>query len=147
MMRALAIILLLLFPPTFAAHALADEAPATMQDSERAAIRGVIEGQIGAFRHDDDEAAFSFASPNIQNQFGDAAHFMAMVRQGYPSVYRPRAVAFGELVTIDGRIVQKVELVGPDGGRSTALYFMEQEPNNTWRIDGCVVVEGESVGT
>ena len=62
---------------------------------------------------------------------------MAMVRQGYPPVYRPRSVDFRELVTSEGRIVQKVLFVGPDGVPVIAEYFMERQPDGSWRIDGC----------
>lgn len=126
--------------------ARAQPAPTELPAADQAAIRAVIASQIGAFRRDDDSAAFALASPNIQHLFGDAATFMAMVRRGYAPVYRPGAVAFGPLVTTDGRIEQRVQLTGPDGAPALALYDMEREPDGSWRIDGCMLVPGESVG-
>jgi hypothetical protein len=111
--------------------------PADVPPADRTAIADVISRQIDAFRHDDAPAAFAFASPMIQGMFGDPAHFLAMVQRGYPPVYRPRSVHIGALVMHDGRIVQRVELVGPDGARELALYTMEREPDGSWRIDGC----------
>ena len=119
---------------------------AAVPEADRDAIRSVIEQQLQAFRGDDAAGAFAAASPEIQAMFGDPAHFLAMVRQGYPPVYRPRSHAFGVLDTEDGRIVQRVELVGPDGQPALALYFMEQETDGTWRIDGCVLTQSDSVG-
>jgi hypothetical protein len=108
--------------------------------ADRGAIRAVVGDQLAAFQRDDGAAAFAFASPGIQAQFGTIDNFMTMVRAGYQPVYRPREVAFGD-VTIDdgGRIVQRVLLVGPDGAPVTALYTMEQQPDGSWRIAGCTL--------
>jgi hypothetical protein len=106
--------------------------------ADRAAIRAVVEDQLAAFQRDDGAAAFAFASPGIQAEFGTVENFMAMVRSGYQPVYRPREVAFGDATAgDDGRIVQRVELVGPDGVPVVALYTMEQQPDGSWRIAAC----------
>jgi len=145
-MRALAVLLvsLLLAAPT--APARADEATSTLAAPDRDAIHGVVQSQLDAFRADDAGSAFSYASPGIQGMFGDAAHFLAMVRSAYPMVYRPRATTFGGLVDIDGSTVQKVRLVGPDGQAALALYYMEREADGTWKIDGCQLTESDEVG-
>jgi ketosteroid isomerase-like protein len=135
---------LLLAAPLAAARA--DETPSALPSAEREAIHGVIQNQLDAFRADDAGAAFGYASPNIQGMFGNAEHFMAMVKTGYPPVYRPRSSAFGGLVEIDGLTVQKVRLVGPDGRAALALYFMEREADGTWKIDGCQLTEDDAVG-
>ncbi|MBM3491804.1 MAG: DUF4864 domain-containing protein [Alphaproteobacteria bacterium] len=106
-----------------------------------AAIRQVIERQLAAFRADDGETAFAFASPLIRSQFGTADAFMRMVRTGYPSVYRARQVQFRALAVISGRLVQQVALVGPDGKAGLALYFMEAQADGAWRIDGCTLLD------
>ena len=113
--------------------------------ADRGAIERVITGQLDAFRRDAEDAAFAFASPNIQSMFHDAPNFMAMVRRAYPPVHRSRSVAFGQLATIDGRLVQRARLVGPDGAAVTALYTMEREPDGTWRIDGCTLLKPDEV--
>ncbi len=120
----------------------------TVAPADRAAIQHVITAQIEAFRHDDGTAAFGFAAPRIRAMFGDAPHFLAMVRDAYPPVYRPRSVSFGTLTRQDGSLVQKVELVGPDGQGALAqgvlaLYVMEHEPDGNWRIAGCSLVKSE----
>jgi hypothetical protein len=110
---------------------------AAPSSADRSAIRDVIEKQIDAFRADDAERAFGFASPTIRGMFGTAEIFMDMVRQGYPPVYRPRSVEFGALADLDGQPAQKVHIVGPDGRPVTAIYVMTRLPDGTWRIDGC----------
>lgn len=108
-----------------------------LSDSDRAAIRDVISQQLEAFRRDDGNAAFSFASPDVQRLFGTAQTFMDMVRKGYRPVYRPRVFDFGNIVEMNGQPTQRVHVVGPDGRRVNALYPMTRLPDGSWRIDGC----------
>ena len=117
--------------------ALALPAQAQVSTSDQTAIREVIERQVEAFRRDDGAAAFGYASPNIQGMFGTAETFMDMVRQGYQPVYRPRVFEFREIVTLQGMVTQKVHVIGPDGRPVTAFYPMTQQPDGSWRIEGC----------
>jgi len=116
---------------------LALPAEAQVSEPDRSAIRDVIERQIEAFRRDDGQAAFGYASPSIQGMFGSPDTFMDMVRQGYRPVYRPRAVEFREIVTLQGMVTQKVHLIGPDGRPVTAFYPMSRQADGSWRIEGC----------
>ena len=102
-------------------------------------IQKVISDQIAAFQRDDGAEAFSYASPNIRRMFGNADTFMRMVRQGYPSVYRPQSFEFQEVVEIQGRLVQDVLFVGPSGEVEIGSYLMERQPDGTWRINGVVM--------
>jgi hypothetical protein len=103
------------------------------------AIRGLILAQIEAFRADDAERAFSFASPMIQQVFGTPAIFLDMVRTHYHVVYRPRQVRFGELRR-DGEFhaIQRAEFLDGEGQRRTAQYELNLTPNG-WRINGCLL--------
>ncbi len=71
---------------------------------------------------------------------------MQMARQGYQPAYRPRSYAFGELTRIDDKLVQPVEIVGPDGVPVTALYIMERQPDGSWKIGGCVLTRAPGQG-
>jgi hypothetical protein len=133
---ATAFLMLLLLLPG-AAPAQDGALPAT----EAREIRQVIEGQLAAFRRDDAPAAFAFASPDIQTKFHDPATFMDMVRTGYLPVYRPQEVEFRTLALHEGTPIQEVMVVGPDGQPVMALYFMEQQPDGSWRISACVLVK------
>ena len=145
-MRAFAVLAICLLLAAPSGSAWADEVPSTLAPADQEAIHGVIQRQLDAFRADDAGTAFGFASPGIQGMFGDAGQFLAMVRKGYQPVYRPRSANFGSLVEIDGRTVQKLRLVGPDGVPTTAFYFMEREADGTWKIDGCQLQQSEAVG-
>jgi hypothetical protein len=114
------------------------QTPATdVGAADRGAIRTVIESQIAAFRRDDGASAFAYASPSIKRMFGTPETFMEMVRTGYPQVYRPSSVSFGELVRTEGTLLQLVDIVGPDGLPVIAVYEMERQPDGSWQINGC----------
>ena len=127
-----------------AGAAQADEL-ANLPSADQQAIQEVITGQIDAFRADDEPRAFGYASPGIQFMFGSPQRFMAMVREGYQPVYHPRSMAFGDLLVVDGNLVQELAVIGPDGQPHLARYVMEHETDGSWRIDGCVLVARPSV--
>ena len=118
---------------------LAAEGPGVNASNETA-IRAVIESQLQAFQRDDGERAFSFAAPGIRQRFANAENFMAMVRGGYPAVYRPREVAFRNLRAEGNRLLQEVLFVGPDGRPVLAVYEMQQQLDGSWRISGVYLV-------
>ena len=134
------LLLLLLFAPPIRAQ----DAPSA---ADRAAIAEVVTGQIEAFRRDDAATAFGYAAPGIQAMFGDADTFLGMVRRAYQPVYRPRTVRVGDVVVQGGQVIQRVELIGPDGAAELALYAMEREADGTWRIAGCQLTRSELIGT
>ena len=117
---------------------LADSISAT----DKAEFQRIITAQITAFRADDGPAAYDFAAPVVRNIFPTPEIFMAMVKQGYPQVYRPQSFNFTEaLIDPMGRPAQKMTVVGPDGKSYIALYSMEKQPDGTWRISGCTLLE------
>ena len=136
-MHRAAAVLLLLF---FTAPAVAQTMPSEVGEADRQAIRMVIEEQLGAFQRDDAQAAFAQATPNIQAIFQTPDRFMAMVRGGYPPVYRPRQVEFRDIVDIGGTPTQRVFIIGPDGAPVMALYPMERQADGTWKIGGCYLI-------
>lgn len=111
------------------------------------AIRQVIASQLEAFGRDDGPGAFAFASPGIREKFRTPEIFMAMVRRDYAPVYRPREVSFRQLHASPRGPVQEVLLVGPDGRAVIALYFMEQQPDGSWKIDGVRLVRAPDLTT
>lgn len=141
MRRAVALLLLLC---TFIGPGYAQ---GDLSAADRMAIQGVITRQLDAFQRDDAGAAFAFASPGIQTQFGTPDRFLDMVRRAYPAVHRPRAVEFTGLRLGEGGVVQEVELVGPDGALQLALYSMERDAAGAWRIAGCTLVPSARIGT
>jgi len=118
------------------AVAAADDEPS---EADWASIRAVIGSQLDAFKRDDADAAFSFASPGIQKQFHTPSEFMYMVRTGYSAVYRPGTVRFLEHFVLSGQPVQPLEIVTPDDAVVIAFYIMERQPDGDWKIAGCAL--------
>jgi hypothetical protein len=114
--------------------------------TDAAAIRSVISDQLGAFLRDDQTAAFADASPTIQEIFHDPETFMQMVRSAYQPVYRSSSVEFRELGMVEGRLVQRVYMVGPNGVAVLADYEMQRQPDGTWRINGCSIERAPDQG-
>jgi hypothetical protein len=143
-MRGLTLPILALLAASATTPAVAD--PSAFDSADHAGVEQTIRGQMDAFQHDDATGAFSFAAPDTQQRFGDAQTFLDMVRRAYQPVYHPRDVDFSGLTNQDGAIVQRVELIGPDGAPYTALYTMEREPDGTWKIIACMLVPSQRVG-
>jgi hypothetical protein len=110
-----------------------------MRATDWTAIRKVIAEQRSALKAGDAAKAFGFASPAIRGQFGDAEHFIDMVRTAYAALLTARYVEFLEGAVIDGIIIQPLRLIDGDNTVRVALYTMERQGNGTWRISGCQI--------
>jgi hypothetical protein len=98
-----------------------------VEEADKAAIRGVIERQIAAFKADDAAAAYAVAAPEIQRMF-PVERFMAMVREGYkPS---------------EPRRTRRLGPCRPSGSRMTRAWTGSQ--SMPWRSNP--TVRGASLG-
>ena len=118
-------------------------APAMAQD--QAGIAATINGQMDAFRADDDARAFNFASPFIKGVFGSPENFGAMVAQGYPMVNNPADVRMLELREVAGNLWQRV-MVTDQGGRTHILDYQMIETPEGWQINGVQLLPEAGVG-
>lgn len=114
------------------------------QESPQAGIEATISSQIEAFQADDFATAFSFASPSIQGMFGSPERFGAMVRQGYPMVWRPADVQYLELREIAGALYQKVQITD-QSGRIHLLDYRMAPGENGWKISGVQILKAPDV--
>ena len=105
-------------------------------------IRAVISAQIDAFRADDFDRAFTFASPVIQRIFGNSERFGAMVQQGYPMVYRPQSLRFLDVSERGGALVQRV-LMTDAQGRAHLLEYEMVAGNGGFLINGVRLIQGQ----
>ena len=120
-------------------------APARAGD-DVAAAQTVIRAQVDAFGRDDAATAYSYAAPAIRSMFPQADIFIGMVKQKYTPVYRHRSFEFGEAKVSDGKIAQRVHIVDADGEVWEALYTLEQQPDGSVKITGCVLLKaGQAV--
>jgi type II secretory pathway pseudopilin PulG len=97
----------------------------------------VVMQQLEAFRKDDYQAAFGFASRTIHDQF-DPERFEAMVRGGYPEIARSvRANIDGSKRGDAGELYLFLHVQGENGRAVEAVYEMVKEAG-AWRINGVV---------
>ncbi len=136
MRRALSSLLVVL-ACAFAVPAIARAEAVVPADAKSA--RSIVEAQLAAFAADDAKRAFSYASPSIRAMFGDAVLFLAMVRTGYPIVYRHATTTFLNPVWVEGTLLQGVHMTDGSGTLWLAVYQLERQPDKSWRIAGCTV--------
>jgi hypothetical protein len=136
MARVLAAVCLTLMV-AFGASLPARAQPVATADAR--AARTIVSAQLEAFASDDAKRAFSYAAPSIRQMFGTPERFLAMVRAGYPVVYRATGVTFLIPVRVEGDLVQGVHLTDAAGVLWLATYRLERQPDGTWRIAGCDV--------
>jgi hypothetical protein len=99
----------------------------------RAAAEPVVR-QLEAFRRDDFDTAYTFASEDIQLQF-DRLRFEIMVRSGYPEIARSTgATVTGTDVRPEGVAYVSVMIQGANGQTIEALYELVWQ--NGWKING-----------
>ena len=108
-------------------------------------IEDTIRSQIDALMADDFARAFTFASPNIKGIFGTPENFGAMVKEGYPMVYRPAQVEMGELREIAGNLWQRVRVVD-QAGAAWYLDYMMIETAEGWQINAVQLLPAPDVG-
>ena len=119
----------------------------TLPVAERRAIEQKIRRQLDAFAQDDAEGAFGFATPDIRRMFGTSDHFMEMVRENYGAVYRSSSAAFLRLESIGGQWVQTVQIVDGEGRVWRALFTMKRQPDKSWKVGGCQLVQTSALAT
>ncbi len=122
------------------ALAVAGPAAGGPEHELRQNVISVIKNQLAAFQRDDGKAAFAYASPDVQDQFGSPEAYLDKFAHAYKAVYRPKHVTFLNLAYSRGRLVQRALVVGPDGGAVVALFPMVRMADGSWRVDGCVLV-------
>lgn len=122
-------------------------APALSGEAEIRAAQSSIEAQIRAFLAGENETAYSYAAPSIRRIFPTVEQFMAMVKNGYQPVWKPRDFAFGDAKEMSPTsIIQKVLVTGPDGKNYEAVYTLEMQDDGTFRITGVSLRGARTLG-
>ncbi|HEX4766324.1 MAG TPA: DUF4864 domain-containing protein [Lichenihabitans sp.] len=120
---------------------LAGVLPAIAQDkADGAAFQTVITAQLDAIAHDDAATAQSFASPGIKQKFPDPAGFLAMVKQSYAPLVKPRSTHFDMAGDTGLGPMERVTIIDSSGVVWTAVYTFEQV-DGQWRITGCSLLK------
>ncbi|HSC62843.1 MAG TPA: DUF4864 domain-containing protein [Caldimonas sp.] len=124
---------------TFGVALGAAAASPPVSEADALAARTIVGAQLEAFAKDDAQRAFSYAAPSIRAMFRTPERFLAMVRTGYPVVYRPAGVTFLIPLQVDGDLLQGVHLTDGAGALWLATYRLQRQADGSWRIAGCGV--------
>ena len=120
-----------------AATLLAGTVAVAQPDKDAKAPAQPVMQQLDAFRRDDYDSAYTFASEEIKTLF-DRQAFERMVKTGYPEIARSTyALVSGTRVAPDGHVYLTVKIRGANGHSVEAIYDMVWE-NSGWRINGVV---------
>jgi hypothetical protein len=80
--------------------------------------------------------------------FGTAEKFIAMVRHGYPVVYRPASVTFLVAETGEaGKLLQRVRMTDADSVPWNVVYELERQADKQWRITACLAMRARGTTT
>ena len=140
-MRALFIRTISMLVVVCAAAAALPITAGPVPEVEAQKIQSVIVAQLAAFAEDDADRAFQTATPAVREAIGASGLFLALVRGAYPMVYRPASVTFHKPEQDNGSVLQLVEITDAQAKSWLALFALEQQPDASWRISGCVVRE------
>ncbi|MEJ7932367.1 DUF4864 domain-containing protein [Ramlibacter sp. AN1015] len=112
-----------------------------LSDSEATQVRDVIVAQIQAMAENDAERMFDTTTPAVRAAIGSSGRFLAMMHGAYPMVYQPSIVSFHPPHRKSDGAFQLVEITDRDDQAWLAVFILEQQPDESWRISGCAVTE------
>lgn len=107
----------------------------------------VVENQIKAFHQRQHEEAFNYAAPALRIVFRDVENFIRMVKRGYNPIYAAQHWAFGRSRTDGAQIHHEVLISGPKGGEWTALYSLQKQADQKWKIVGVQLLKSTGKST
>ena len=121
----------------FAVASMSAQADLSPRDAD--SVRFAVQSQLAALAANDAVRAFSLATPDVQQSFGNPEQFLAMVRAQYPMVQKPAMISFTRPETVGDRVMQRVNITDESGAPWLVTYLLRREGNNRWRISACIV--------
>lgn len=114
-------------------------------DTDLISGRAVIERQLKAFRMRDASGAFGYVSRSLQRKYQSPVRFLRSVRYTYRPLYEHLSYRFTGSQRYENSLLQKVELIGPDGMPVTALYrLIQNAEEGVWTIDSYTILEPDA---
>lgn len=109
------------------------------------AIHEVVQSQLDALAKDDAASAFELATPEKRMQIGSADNFLRLIKEQYNPIYRYQRVMFSRPEVVDGDAIQIVRVTDGASKVWLAIFWMQQEEDSSWKIDGCQLLETTSI--
>lgn len=131
------------FVPASLHAASSPDANAPYDAATRDELQSIITKQLDAFNREDASAAENLATPQFRDRYPDPASFLAMVKENYAPLFKPRSTRFAETTDSPHGPLQKMTVVASDGTIWTAVYVFERI-DGAWRISGCGLMKQDS---
>jgi hypothetical protein len=138
---AAASLIMALALPLSSSNALAE--PLTPVDVQ--AIQTVVKSHLEALAEDDAARAFSSATSATRSQLGSPENFLQLIKDEYAPIYRSRHPIFSAPEVIGDQTIQMVRITDASNHVWVALFRMEREEDESWKIAGCELLETTSV--
>jgi hypothetical protein len=123
------------------------EAVDNITTADAIAIHEVVESQLAAFANDDAMSAFELATPEKRLLLGTPDKFLRIIKEQYSPIYRFSNIIFMRPEVIEGEPIQIVRVTDSEGKVWVAVFWMQQEEDNSWKVDGCQLFETSSIST
>jgi hypothetical protein len=108
-------------------------------------IQAVVNSHLKALAEDDAPRAFASATSETREQLGTPENFLNLIKQEYSPIYHSRQAVFMPAELINGQTIQVVRVTGADNRIWVALFRMERDEDESWKIAGCELVDTASV--
>lgn len=116
-----------------------------LDTADAAAIETAVKSQLDALMDDDATKAFELATPTTRMQIGSPDNFLRLIKEEYTPMYRHQVAIFSKPEVINGDAVQLVRLTDGAAHVWLAIFWMQQDEDRSWKIDGCQLIETTSI--
>ena len=110
-----------------------------ISESDKVAIRQLIEKQLQAFQQQDEATAFSLTSPTIQKKFA-RQDFIKAIAEQYSSMTQPRSIMFRGFTLINDFPALVSTVMDREGSLSQGIFIVQHQRDYSWRIHGYELV-------
>jgi hypothetical protein len=111
------------------------------------AIHEVVQSQLEALANDDADRAFELATSEKRMLIGSPDNFLKLIKEEYNPIYRYQRVIFSTPEVVNGDAIQTVRVTDSSSHVWLAIFWMQQEEDSSWKIDGCQLLETTSIST
>lgn len=105
------------------------------------AIHETVQSQLEALSNDDAASAFELATHEKRMLIGTPDNFLRLIKEEYDPIYRYQRVIFSQPEVINGDAVQVVRVTDGYSRVWVAVFWMQQDAESQWKIDGCQLIE------
>lgn len=120
-------------------------AASPVETRDAKSIQAVVKSHLKALAEDDAPRAFASATSEAREQLGTPENFLNLIKQEYSPIYHSRQAVFMPAELINGQTIQFVRVTGADNRIWVALFRMERDEDDSWKIAGCELVDTASV--